>query len=163
MLIKRWRFFTIMLVALSMGMAFSHLLEMPAKMAYDGVLWLKLLKTLYWGYGTIGAVIEVGAVITSVVLAYLVRHHHKVFIWTLTGAICMVAAHVSWWIWVRPVNVRLFPLTAATLPTNWMQLRNQWEYTHAARAILQIIALGTLTISVLIDIPGKEAGSLEEI
>jgi len=38
---------TIMLAALSMGMALCHLLEMPAKLTYSGVLWLTLLQTLY--------------------------------------------------------------------------------------------------------------------
>ena len=142
-----------MLVALSMGMAFSHLLEMPAKMNYSAALWLKLLQTLYWGYGTIGAVIEVGAVVASVVLVFMVRHHKKSVCMDtiISGVLCMVAAHAAWWIWVRPVNAILMPLTPKTLPANWMALRNQWEYTHAARAILQIIALGSLVLSILVD------------
>lgn len=155
-LIKTWQFFTIIFVALSMGMAFSHLLEMPAKMTYNGALWLKLLQTLYWGYGTIGAVIEVLAVITSIVLVFLVRHRPVVFRWTLLGAFCMVLAHVCWWIWVHPVNTTLIPLTPNTLPVNWKNLRDQWEYTHALRAVLQIIALVAIVISILIEVPPGE-------
>ncbi len=45
MLVRNWRFVTIMLAALTMGMALCHLLEMPAKMTYDGALWLTLLLT----------------------------------------------------------------------------------------------------------------------
>jgi hypothetical protein len=153
MFVKTWRFITIMLTSLSMAMAFCHLLEMPAKMTYDGALWLMLLKTLYRAFGTIGGFIEVGAVVTAVVLSFLVRRRRPAFGWTLTGAICLIAAHAAWWIWVAPVNATMAPLTPETLPADWTRLRDQWEYTHAARAVLQIIALGALVFSVLIETP----------
>jgi hypothetical protein len=47
----------------------------------------------------------------------------------------------------------MVPLTPETLPADWIGLRDQWEYGHAARAVLQIIALGALVFSVLIEIP----------
>lgn len=150
---KTWRLITIMFTALSMGMALCHLLEMPAKMTYDGALWLRLLQTLYGAFGTIGAFIEVGAVITAVVLAILVRRRRPAFGWTLLGALCLVAAHLAWWVWVAPVNATMAPLTPETLPADWMRLRDQWEYTHAARAVLQIIALGALVLSILVETP----------
>jgi hypothetical protein len=61
MLVRIWRLVTIMVIALSMGTALCHLLEMPAKITYDGALWLTLLQTLYPpAFGTIGALFEVG-------------------------------------------------------------------------------------------------------
>jgi hypothetical protein len=153
MFVKTWRLITIMFTALSMGMALCHLLEMPAKMTYEGALWLTLLHTLYGAFGTIGAFIEVGAVVTAVLLAFLVRQRRSAFGWTLLGALCLVAAHVAWWVWVAPVNATMAPLTPETLPADWMGLRDQWEYTHAARAVLQIIALGALVFSILVEIP----------
>jgi hypothetical protein len=153
MLVKIWRLVTIMLTALSMGTALCHLLEMPAKITYEGALWLTLLQTLYPpAFGTIGAFFEVGAVVTAVVLAFLVRHR-PAFVWTLLGALCLVVAHAAFWIWVAPVNATMSPLTPETLPADWMRLRNQWEYTHAARAVLQIVALGALVFSILVEIP----------
>ncbi|MCG6541362.1 hypothetical protein MCB86_14885 [Pseudomonas sp. KSR10] len=44
---KSLRFLTIMLTALSLSAAFAHLLEMPAKLTYNGAQWLGLLQTLY--------------------------------------------------------------------------------------------------------------------
>jgi hypothetical protein len=100
MLVRIWRLVTIMFTALSMGAALAHLLEMPAKIAYDGALWLKLLQTLYPpAFGTIGAFFEVGAVVTAAVLTILVRHHRRAFGWTLLGALCLVAAHAAFWVW----------------------------------------------------------------
>ncbi len=38
MLLRVWRFLTLMFTALSMAMAFSHLLQMRPRMSYDAVL-----------------------------------------------------------------------------------------------------------------------------
>ena len=92
---------------------------------------------------------------TAGVLAFLVRAQRAAFAWTLLGALCLVAAHVAFWVWIAPVNATLVPLTPETLPPDWMRLRNQWEYTHAARAVLQIIALGALVFSILVEPPNQ--------
>lgn len=154
MLIKTGRFLTVLFVGLSMGPAICHLLEMPAKMTYDGPFWLKLLQTLYPpAFGSIGAIFEVGAVITSIILVFLVRHRKSAIGWTILGAICMVAVHASFWIWIAPVNAKMGVMTPETLPIDWTSLRNQWEYTHAARAYLHMVALAALVISILVETP----------
>lgn len=153
MLVKLSRLITVMFIGLSMGTALCHLLEMPAKMTYEGSLWLTLLQTLYPAFGTIGAFFEVGAVILTVILAFLVRQRRPAFTWTLLGALCMVTAHGIFWIWIAPVNAVMASLTPETLPADWMNLRDQWEYTHAARALLEIIALGSVVYSILVETP----------
>jgi hypothetical protein len=143
-----------LLIAVSMATAFCHLLEMPAKLKMDGALWLNLLQTLYPpAFGVVGGGAEAGALVTAIVLVFLVRHRRPAFGWTVLTAFCMVAAHAAFWILVSPVNATLVPLTPDTLPSNWMQLRDQWEYTHAARAILQLVALGAAVFSTLVEIP----------
>jgi hypothetical protein len=153
MKLRIWRLLTIMLAALSMGVALCHLMEMPAKLAYDGPMWLTLLQTLYPPtFGTVGAVFEVGAVVTTLVLVFLVRHRRPAFGWTVVAALCLAAAHAAFWIWIAPVNATLGAATASSLPPDWMTLRDRWEYTHAARAILQIVGLGALVYSVLTEV-----------
>lgn len=150
---KTLRFLTIMLVALSLGAAFAHLLEMPAKLAYDGGLWLHLLQTLYPAFGRVSGVCEIGAVIAAWVLLVAVRGRPQAFRWTLLAAACLAATHAIFWIWVVPVNAELVPLSADTLPADWERLRKQWEFAHASRAILQIVALAALVISILAEVP----------
>ena len=146
---------TVLLTALSMGLALSHLLEMPAKMSYDGRLWLTLSHTLYGPFGTYGAVFEVGAVLASAALAFLVRKRGTTFRWTLIGAALMVATHAIFWIQVAPVNAQTAQMTPDALPAGWQDLRAQWEYGHAARAVLQILALTALTMSLLVETPAN--------
>ena len=156
MLLRTWRLVAIMLTALSMGAALAHLLEMPAKLNVDGAMWLTLLQTLYPpAFGTVGAACEVGAVVGVIALAFLVRRRRPAFGWTLLAAICLIATHAAFWIWVAPVNATMGPLTPETLPPEWVRLRNQWEYTHAARAVLQIIALAALVLSILVETPAN--------
>ncbi|RJQ81463.1 MAG: DUF1772 domain-containing protein [Desulfobacteraceae bacterium] len=156
MLVKMFRFIAIMLTALSMGVALCHLLEMPAKMTFDAALWLTLLQTLYPpAFGPIGGYMEVGAVVTTVLLTFMVRRRRPAFHWTFMAAFCMVAAHAAFWILIAPVNAAMLPLTPETVPADWMRLRDQWEYTHAARAVVQIVALGALVLSIIVETPTR--------
>jgi hypothetical protein len=115
-----------MLTALSLGPALAHLLELPAKVTFDGALWLELLHTLYPpAFGTAGAFFEVSAVVTAIVLTILVRRRRPAFVWTLVGTLFLAASHAAFWVWVARVNEAMAPLTPETLPANWMDLRNQ--------------------------------------
>jgi len=59
MLLLIWRFITFLLAALTLGMAFCHLLEMSPKMKYDVALYTTLQQTLYRNFGVpLGAAIE---------------------------------------------------------------------------------------------------------
>jgi hypothetical protein len=143
-----------MFTALSMGMAFGgHLLQLPARMSYDAPLW-RSTQSMYRLFGPpIGAIVEGGAWLTSVVLAVFVRKRRPAFRWTVGGAACFVLAQVLWWLFVFPVNNHMKNWTPDTMPADWMRWRAQWEFTHAVRAILQITGLGALLYSVLVETP----------
>jgi hypothetical protein len=155
MFLRAWRWLTLMFVALSLAPALGHFLEMPAKMRYDGPLWLTISQTLYGGFGKVGGAFEAGAIFTTVVLVLLVRGRRPAFGWSLLAMLCVLLSHVAFWIWLAPVNATVAASTLATLPDNWMALRSKWEYTHAARAVLQAIALGALTLSIIGETPAR--------
>ncbi len=90
MIVKLCRLVTVMFIGLITVPALCHSMEMPAKMSYEGSLWLTLLQTLYQTFGTIGAFFEVGAVVTSVILTFLIRQRQPAFGRTFLGALCMV-------------------------------------------------------------------------
>lgn len=78
-----WRFVALMLTALTMGLAFAHALELRPKLEYEPWLYLKLHRTLYWGFGTIGGAVDVGALLAAIVLAFVVRGRHPAFLWAV--------------------------------------------------------------------------------
>lgn len=157
MLVRSWRMLTLVLTALSMSAAMCHLLELPAKIGMPGAEWVTLLQTLYPpAFGTVGAAFEVGAVLSALVLTVLVRERPG-FAWTAAAAAALVVMHAVFWVWIAPVNAILGAATPASLPENWAALRDQWEYSHATRALLQVAALACLLWSVLIETPDRPA------
>jgi hypothetical protein len=152
MFLKTWRFITIILTALLMGTAFCHVLEMPAKMKIDGPLWMTLQQTLYQAFATVGGPIEIGAIIAATVLAFLVRGKRQAFYLTLVAAISLAAAFFVVGLMItNAVNGEVAKWTAESIPSNWMQQRAQWEYSHATRFFLQFIGFSALLLSILLE------------
>jgi anthrone oxygenase-like protein len=149
MLLITWRFVTLLFTALALGMAFAHLLEMPPKMRYPASLWMTLQLSLYRAFAPAGAILETGSVIFAAVLVYLVRGRWPAFLLTLVGAVCLATAFVVWFIFTAPANTQVNRWTAESPPADWRRWRNQWEYSHAGRAILFLLGFGTLLASVL--------------
>ncbi|RUR79180.1 DUF1772 domain-containing protein [Chlorogloeopsis fritschii PCC 9212] len=154
MLVRSWRFITIILAALTMGTAYCHVLELPAKMGYDGTLYTRLNTSLYWGFGHIGGLIEGATVfLAAPVLTFLVRKQRPTFGWTLAGTICLAFAFIVFLVFTEPMNREIFQWSIESVPAGWTQVRNQWEYSHAARFLLQLIGLCALQISILVETP----------
>jgi hypothetical protein len=157
--IRIWRFITLMLASFSLSLSMTHLLELPQRMQFDQQLWIKVtvFANLYRLFGSVGAVFEITAILTAIVLVFLVRKRGSTFYWTLGGALLLVLAFVSWIIFVAPMNAEFALWLTNPVPSNWTQYRDQWEYAHAANALSKIIALSLLVISVLVETPKKRA------
>jgi hypothetical protein len=154
--LKVLRFIAIMLAALTLGMGFCHLMELPARMAWDQYLWVATTVQggLYRMFGTLGALIDVATVIALFLLAYLVREHGRPgFRLTLIAAVLFALALVLWWVLVYPVNVELAKWVNGPVPADWLQWRTQWEWGHAVNTMLQLIGFAALAASVLAEIP----------
>jgi hypothetical protein len=80
---------------------------------------------------------------TAVVLSIFVCKRRPAFALTQVGVACMAAAQVAWWLFVFPVNSRMVNWTPESLPANFEELRDQWEYTYAARDPADLRARGT--------------------
>jgi len=135
----------------------AHLLELPQRMQFDQQLWVRVtvIENIYRFFGTVGAVFEIAAILTAIILVFLVRKHGTTFYWTLGGAIFLVLALVSWIVFVAPMNAEFAKWLTNPIPSNWMRYRDQWEYAHAVNAVIKIIGLSLLTISVLVETPKK--------
>jgi len=157
--IRAWRFITLMLTSFSLSLSMTHLLELPQRMQFDQQLWVRVtvFENVYKLFGSVGAVFEVTAILTAIVLAFLVRKHGSTFYWTLGGAIFLVLAFVSWIMFVLPMNAEFAQWGTNPIPADWTRYRDQWEYAHAVNALIKIIGLSLLVISVLVETPKKRA------
>ena len=146
MILKTVRFLSLLLVALTLGMTFCHVMEIPGKLRLGGAAWLTVQHNLYVAFGILGAVIEVLAILATWVVVFLVRRRRPAFFWTLGAAICVTAGLADWFLLVAPMNAALSGWTPETLPVDWTSYRNQWEVGHAIHA-----ALFGLGFSALVD------------
>nr|WP_144051352.1 DUF1772 domain-containing protein [Calothrix sp. PCC 7507] len=148
-----------MLASFSLSLSMTHLLELPQRMQFDQQLWVKVtvFENVYKLFGSVGAAFEITAILTAIVLVFLVRKRGSSFYWTLGGVIFLVLAFVSWIIFVTPMNAEFAKWLTNPIPQDWMRYRNQWEYTHAINALIKIIGLSLLVISVLVETPKKRA------
>jgi len=151
MLIKIWRFITLMLTALLMGMTFCHVLEMPAKMRYPASFYLTIHRSLYVAFGppNVGAFIEIAAILAAVVLVFLVRKSRPDFWWTLIGAVCLVVGLIVFFVMVEPANVAMKRMIIDMPPDDFFYWRNQWEYGHAAHFVMHFLGFSALLLSIL--------------
>jgi hypothetical protein len=141
MLLRVWRFLTLLLAALALTMTSAHVLELPVKMGYDTQLYTAVNGTLYRYFAMVGAVYTLGTIVTALVLVYLVRGRGAAFRWTLAGAICVALAFGSWLALVLPVNLQVADALRSgpdSVPAVWARLRPRWEYGHAAGFVLQL-------------------------
>jgi uncharacterized membrane protein len=160
-LIRAWRFITLMLASFSLSLSMTHLLELPQRMQFDQQLWVRVtvFENVYklFGFGSFGAAFETTAILTAIVLAFLVRKHGSTFYWTLGGAILLVLAFVSFIMFVLPMNAEFAQWGTNPIPADWTRYRDQWEYAHAVNALIKVMGLSLLVISVLVETPKKRA------
>lgn len=158
-LIRAWRFITLMLTSLSLSLSMTHLLELPQRMQFDQQLWVRVtvFENVYRWFGSVGAAFEITAILTAIMLVFLVRKRGSTFYWTLGGAIFLILAFVSWIVFVAPMNAEFARWLTNPVPADWTRYRDQWEYAHAVNAVIKIIGLGLLMISVLVETPKKSA------
>lgn len=162
MQLRVWRFAVLLLAALSMGMSFCHALELPAKMQWDGPLYVAVQNEppgLYVMFGTVGAVVEVGSVIAAAGLSYLARRRKPAFRLSLVGAGLLLLALISWALFVAPMNAVMSDWTPSTVPADWTRWRDQWELAHAANFVLKLAAFSALIASVLAETASERVSS----
>ena len=79
MSLKVLRFVAVMFAALTLAMGICHLMQLPARMAWDQYLWVgsTVQGGLYGLFGSIGAIIGIVAIIVLFLHAYIVREHGR--------------------------------------------------------------------------------------
>ena len=133
-----------------MSAAFAHLMELPPKMRYDPSLYVRLHRTLYPNFGRIAGPAEILAVLATGGLAWhLKKRRSDAFRLTAAAAGSLAAADGLFWLLINRANTTMANWPLDAIPAGWTGWRDQWEYTHAARALLVTGALGTLVWSVL--------------
>ena len=119
------RFFTSLLVALSAGLAFAHVLEQSAKMQYEALLYITLQKSLYiqWGTPQVGGFLEPLAIIATGLLAFYIRKATRELCFALGTLLALSLALPGVFFWlVAPANTAFVATALPSIPPNWADL-----------------------------------------
>ena len=145
MALKTVWFLSLFFVALAMAPAMAHLLALPNKINLPREQYL-IVQQIYRGWALLGIVV-LGGLLSILVLTIMVRKQPKTFVPSLVAFLCMVGTQVLFWTFTYPANQQT--RNWIVLPENWLALRKQWEYSHAASAGLNLVAFVVLIFSVL--------------
>ncbi|HVZ33269.1 MAG TPA: hypothetical protein VG963_12635 [Polyangiaceae bacterium] len=138
------RLLAVIFVAIYLVPTGAHFFELPNKMALSPPDYM-LVQRIYAGWALFG-IAAFGALAFTLVHAVLVRQDRGAMALALAALLLLVATQVVFWVFTFPMNVASANWTVT--PDNFEAARRQWEYSHAASAILTFVALILLVRSV---------------
>ena len=119
--------------------------ELPNKIVLDRDGYFTV-QNIYrgWNLFAIVLLVQLLAIITVIVMTRRV----SAMLWPAVIALLgLIAAQVLFWTFTFPANQKTKNWTE--IPADWQALRIQWEHSHAAAAIFQLIALAALIVAAL--------------
>ncbi len=153
---------TILFAAVGMALSLAHALEFPGKRRLDRDAYLKVQAIYYPGF-TIGGIFEPVALIAAFALLLFTPLGSLPFWLTLAAFFSLLLAHAIYWAITHPVNKvwlkneklgqagsGFFATGSLTAEGDWAALRDRWEWSHVARAVLEMLSLAALVIAIIL-------------
>jgi len=151
--------FTVILVAIAMGLSLAHALEWPGKMRLGREQYLAVQPIYYPGF-TIGGFAEPAGIVATLVLL-LVTPTGTTRFWLIAVALAaLIVMQVIFWLMTQPVNRYWLGGEKLSAPAQrffgageapareWTALRDQWERSHMLRAVAAMLGLILLVTAV---------------
>ncbi|GAB1581573.1 DUF1772 domain-containing protein [Phyllobacterium phragmitis] len=151
-MVDAFHVFALLLLAVAMALSLAHALELPGKMRLPKETYLAVQQIYHPGF-TYGGFSEIGGMMALAVLLFLVPFGAERFWWLFASLVLLAAAHLTYWLFTHPVNDfwlkdmglkgasgLFFSVRAGNGTGDWTQLRDVWEYSHVARAVLAMLS-----------------------
>jgi hypothetical protein len=139
------QFLAIILTALAFVPSGAHLAELPNKVAMAQTAYF-VAQQIYTGWAFFRVVLF-GALAVNLAHTIVLRRLGQSFGYALASFLFIAAGLVIFFVWTFPTNQATNNWTV--VPKNWDELRSQWEYSHAANAVVTFAALVCVVIAVL--------------
>jgi hypothetical protein len=134
-----------MLTALALVPSGAHLAALPNKMAMTQAAYF-IAQQIYAGWALFGIVL-CGALAANLAHVIVLRKLGRSLGYALASFLLIAANFAIFFVWTFPTNQATNNWTV--VPKNWSALRMQWEYSHAANAVVTFAALVCVVIAVL--------------
>lgn len=154
---------TVVVVAVAMALSLAHALELPGKMRLEKETYYAMQRIYYPGF-TIGGISEPVSIILTIILLFFIPTGSTEFWLTLVTLLGLIGMQAVYWLFTHPVNKfwvegeKLSGVGSGFFsfgtkkeeirPSDWMELRDQWEYSHVARAGFALVSLIALVIAI---------------
>jgi hypothetical protein len=132
-------------VALYLVPTGAHLFELASKLTLSPADYMTVQK-IYAGWSLFAIVIAV-ALASTLAHTVLARGDRAAFVWSLVAFLGLAATQVIFWALTYPMNMASRNWTVT--PEPFEAARRQWEYSHAASAVLTFASLVALVMSCL--------------
>ena len=146
-----WQFISILLSALVTGVFWGTWLGLSRSMAsLTPETFLTIGHTMIGNLGTIMAILMPAALLTTLPVLYLLyRRRSGAFYPTLAGLALFVVALLITLLVEVPLDNQFEEWTVTTLPANWQELRDRWEWFHVIRSWVSVAGLALLLAGAL--------------
>lgn len=144
----------VLLVAIAMASALGHAMEFPGKLRLSREEYLAIQPIYYPGFTILGGAGEMLGLVATLCWA-VVAFGTPQFPLVLAAFAGMAAMNAIYWLFTHPVNK--FWLESTRLggagksffsigadegnAADWTEMRDRWEYSHLARAVVSTLAL----------------------
>jgi uncharacterized membrane protein len=143
---------SVMLFALVTGVFWGTWFSLSRSMdTVTAATFLEVGKIMISNLGGPMSLLLPGSILSAVPLMYLLyrrRESSALVLATLAVTLMLAAMTVTLLVNV-PLDARFAGWTIATLPPDWRDIRNHWEFYHGVRTVLSVAALCSLVGSVL--------------
>jgi amino acid permease len=123
----------------------AHALELTNKMTMPAGAYM-IAQRSYRGWASVGLFV-VAALLCTGGLSLALRGQAPSFGPALFAFLCLVAAQLVFWLFTYPMNVRTHNWTS--VPKDFEAVRRQWEYSHAAAAVLSLSAFVAVILAAM--------------
>ncbi|MGH9694775.1 MAG: DUF1772 domain-containing protein [Bryobacteraceae bacterium] len=154
MKLKLAQFSTNILFALVMGVFWGTWFALSRSIAaLSGQTFLDIGHTIIRNLGVPMSILMPLSLVSAIVVLVLLPMRSIAFALALAGFLLMIIALIVTLGVEVPIDRQIEQWTVATLPSDWRELRDRWEFYHAMRTFVSIGALGLTTASSLFDKP----------
>jgi len=146
-----WQFVNILLSGLVTGVFWGTWLGLSRSMAtFSADTFLTIADAMIGNLGTIMAILMPTAMLSTLPVLYLLyRRRSPAFYTTLGGFAFLVVALLITLMVEVPLDMTFQTWTTTTLPANWEQLRDRWEWYHVVRSWVSVAGLALLLAAAL--------------
>jgi len=134
-------FVALLATSIALGAALAHLLELPNKMDLPRGQYF-VVQQIYRGWAMLGVVLVVQLASVAALVA-TTRDEPATRRLAAVGLVALAAAQAVFWTFTQPANAATENWTMK--PEAWTMLRDRWEYSHAAGALCQLVAMAALS------------------